>query len=280
MELDTGSPMSLSQYVDEIHRHPLLTREEEAELTTRYAKDQDPRVAARLVTANLRLVVKIAYEYRRSSKNILDLVQEGNLGLMQAVRKFDPTRGVKLSSYAAWWIRAYILRYILNNHRLVKVGTTQAQRKLFFNLKRVKARFAAMGQEQDIAEIAKILGVEEADVVEMDQRLASGETSLDAPVGDADGRESTLLELLPGNTQSQDEMVDRERLSERAISVMREVRNELTGTDVLIFDRRIASDSPLTLQELGDQLGISRERVRQLEARLVRRLTAAFHAHG
>lgn len=272
--------MSLSQYVDEIHRHPLLTREEEAELTTRYAQDQDPRVAARLVTANLRLVVKIAYEYRRSSKNILDLIQEGNLGLMQAVRKFDPNRGVKLSSYAAWWIRAYILRYILNNHRLVKVGTTQAQRKLFFNLKRVKARFAAMGQEQDIAEIAKILGVEEADVVEMDQRLASGETSLDAPVGDADGRESTLLELLPGNAQNQDEMVDRERLSERAISVMREVRNELTGTDVLIFDRRIASDSPLTLQELGDQLGISRERVRQLEARLVKRLAAAFHAHG
>lgn len=273
--------MSLSQYVDEIHRHPLLTREEEAELTTRYAKDQDPRVAARLVTANLRLVVKIAYEYRRSSKNILDLVQEGNLGLMQAVRKFDPTRGVKLSSYAAWWIRAYILRYILNNHRLVKVGTTQAQRKLFFNLKRVKARFAAMGQEQDIAEIAKILGVEEADVVEMDQRLASGETSLDAPVGDSDGRESTMLELLPGNAPEQDSLLDRERDSERMLSFLKDFRRGLHGTDLVIFDRRMVADTPLTLQEIGDQLGISRERVRQLESRLTRRIKDGYTGvHG
>ena len=154
----------------------------------KFLQTQDPALAAQLVTANLRLVVKIAYEYRRAYKNIMDLVQEGNIGLMQAVKRYDPYRGVKLSSYAAWWIRAYILRFILNNWRLVKLGTTQAQRKLFFNLRKKRAELVAMGIDPTDAEVAKQLNVPESDVAEMDVRLQSSEKSLDAPVGDAEGR--------------------------------------------------------------------------------------------
>ncbi|HEX3854640.1 MAG TPA: sigma-70 family RNA polymerase sigma factor, partial [Polyangiaceae bacterium] len=149
----------LQAYMREVQRHPLLSSDEEHKLAVEYVKGQDRDVAARLVTANLRLVVKIAYEYRRAYRNMMDLVQEGNIGLMQAVKRYDPYRGVKLSSYAAWWIRAYMLRFILNNWRLVKVGTTQAQRKLFFNLNKEKARLTAMGIEPSHAEIAKRLNV-------------------------------------------------------------------------------------------------------------------------
>src|SRR5204862_1537411 len=144
----------MAAYLREVQRHPLLTPEQTHELAARFIKTQDPAIAAQLVTANLRLVVKIAYEYRRAYKNIMDLVQEGNIGLMQAVKRYDPYRGVKLSSYAAWWIRAYILRFILNNWRLVKLGTTQAQRKLFFNLNKEKAKLSAMGIEPTHAAIA------------------------------------------------------------------------------------------------------------------------------
>ena len=151
----------LQAYMQDVSRYPLLSREEEHALAVKYTETGDVEAAARLVTANLRLVVKIAYDYRRAYKNLLDLVQEGNIGLMQAVKKYDPYKGVKLSSYAAWWIRAYILRFILNNHRLVKLGTTQAQRKLFFNLKKEKAKLSAMGIEPTAEVIAKRLDVPE-----------------------------------------------------------------------------------------------------------------------
>ena len=193
-----ADPMQV--YMREIQRHRLLTPDEEHSLAVTYAKTQDVAAAARLVTANLRLVVKIAYEYRRAYKNIMDLIQEGNIGLMQAVKRYDPYRGVKLSSYAAWWIRAYMLRFILNNWRLVKIGTTQAQRRLFFNLSKEKARLTAMGIEPTHAQIATNLRVEEKDVVEMDRRLARGDASLDAPVGDSEGRQTTRMELLPAMT--------------------------------------------------------------------------------
>ncbi len=178
---------ALQLYMQEVQRHPLLTADEEHRLAEHYLKTGDVNAAARLVTANLRLVVKLAFEYRRAYRNIMDLIQEGNIGLMQAVKRYDPYRGVKLSSYAAWWIRAYILRFILNNWRLVKLGTTQAQRKLFFNLNKEKARLAAMGIEPTHAEVALRLNVDEKDVVEMDRRLASGDASLDVSIGDSEG---------------------------------------------------------------------------------------------
>ena len=262
----------LQAYLREVQRHALLTPDEEKTLTTYYQKNQDVRTAARLVTANLRLVVKLAYEYRRAYKNIMDLIQEGNIGLMQAVKRYDPYRGVKLSSYAAWWIRAYILRYILNNWRLVKLGTTQAQRKLFFNLNKEKARLSAMGIEPSSAEIAKRLQVEEKEVIDMDRRLSSGEASLDAPVGDSEGRSVSRIELLPSQTTGPDAAVETREMGDLVHGHLMTFRDTLKGKDVLIFDKRMVAEDPLTLQELGDEFGISRERVRLLEARVTSRL--------
>jgi RNA polymerase sigma-32 factor len=262
----------MQQYLREVQRHPLLTPEEEHALAVKYVGTGDVAAAARLVTANLRLVVKLAYEYRRAYKNIMDLVQEGNIGLMQAVKRYDPYRGVKLSSYAAWWIRAYILRFILNNWRLVKLGTTQAQRKLFFNLNKEKARLSAMGIEPSSAEIARRLGVEEQEVTDMDRRLSSGEMSLDAPVGDTEGLPVSRLEMMPTTASGPDTAVAEGEIQQMVKAKLADFRTTLKGKDIQIFDERLVAEDPLTLQELGDRFGISRERVRQLEARLTGRL--------
>ncbi len=282
IELDEGSPFPsrrpatralarmdpLQLYMQEVQRHPLLTTEEEHELAVEYHRTTDVKVAARLVTANLRLVVKLAYEYRRAYRNIMDLVQEGNIGLMQAVRRYDPYRGVKLSSYAAWWIRAYILRYILNNWRLVKLGTTQAQRKLFFNLNKEKARLTAMGIEPSHAEIAERLNVHESEVIEMDRRLSAGDASLDANVGDADGRPTSRLDLMPAPTAGPDQLSESLELHELVRAELAKFKQTLAGRDLDIFERRLISEEPVTLQQLGDEYGVSRERMRQLEARI------------
>jgi RNA polymerase sigma-32 factor len=262
----------MQQYLREVQRHSLLTPDEEHSLAVKYSTSADVAAAARLVTANLRLVVKIAYEYRRAYKNIMDLVQEGNIGLMQAVKRYDPYRGVKLSSYAAWWIRAYILRFILNNWRLVKLGTTQAQRKLFFNLNKEKARLSAMGIEPSAAEIARRLGVEENEVSDMDRRLSAGEMSLDAPVGDSEGRAVSRLEMLPTSVSGPDAVVAEGEMQQIVKEKLADFRTTLKGKDIQIFDERLVAEEPLTLQELGDKFGISRERVRQLEARLTGKL--------
>ena len=270
---------ALQAYMREVQRHPLLSADDEHKLAVQYQKTEDREVAARLVTANLRLVVKIAYEYRRAYRNMMDLVQEGNIGLMQAVKRYDPYRGVKLSSYAAWWIRAYMLRFILNNWRLVKVGTTQAQRKLFFNLNKEKARLTAMGIEPSHAEIAKRLNVAESEVTEMDRRLARADASLDATVNEADGRSTTRLELMPSSNATPDQIAEGSEFSALLHAQLDEFRKTLTGKDIEIFDKRVVADEPLTLQELGDQFGVSRERVRQLEARLMGKLRDHLRAN-
>ena len=262
----------MQAYLREVNRHALLTRDEEKELTRQYAETGDPQVAARLVTANLRLVIKLAYEYRRAYKNMMDLVQEGNIGLMQAVKRYDPYRGVKLSSYAAWWIRAYMLRFILNNWRLVKLGTTQAQRKLFFNLNKQKAKLTAMGIEPTAEEIATRLGVKEREVREMDRRMSSSEASLDAPLGDAEGRSVARVELMPAADRATDDTVASRQLSELLNQHLGVFRDTLEGKELVIFDKRMVAEDPLTLQKLGDGFGVSRERVRQLEARLTGKL--------
>ncbi len=265
---------AMSAYLREVQRHPLLTPEQTHEIAVKFLATQDPDIAARLVTSNLRLVVKIAYEYRRAYKNIMDLVQEGNIGLMQAVKRYDPYRGVKLSSYAAWWIRAYILRFILNNWRLVKLGTTQAQRKLFFNLRKKKAELMAMGIDPTNAEIAKQLNVPESDVAEMDVRLAANEKSLDAPVGDAEGRSIAKVDMMPSLADGPEALMADEELQALLKEKLAGFREQLLAKEkeLAIFDLRLVSDDPLTLQELGDKFGISRERVRQLEQRLTGRL--------
>jgi RNA polymerase sigma-32 factor len=269
---------ALQVYMREVQRHPLLSPDEEHRLAIHYQKNQDVDTAARLVTANLRLVVKIAYEYRRAYRNMMDLIQEGNIGLMQAVKRYDPYRGVKLSSYAAWWIRAYMLRFILNNWRLVKLGTTQAQRKLFFNLSKEKARLSALGIEPTHAEIAKRLNVAESEVVEMDRRLARADASLDASVNESDGRTTTRLELMPSTGAGPDQIAEGTELTELLHERLDTFRKTLSGKDVAIFDKRLVADEPLTLQELGTEFGVSRERVRQLEARLAGKLREYLRA--
>jgi RNA polymerase sigma-32 factor len=262
----------LAAYMRDVQRYKLLTPEQEHSLAVKYAADGDLDAARELVTSNLRLVVKIAYDYRQAYKNLLDLVQEGNIGLMQAVKKYDPYKGVKLSSYAAWWIRAYMLRFILNNHRLVKVGTTQAQRKLFFNLKKEKARLAAMGIEATPALIAERLNVPEHEVVSMDRRLSAGEASLDAPVGAGDGRQVARVELVPGHAAGMDDVLAEQQLGDQLKGKIHEFGATLAGKEKRIFDERLLAEDPRTLQELGTEFGVSRERVRQLEKRLLEKL--------
>jgi RNA polymerase sigma-32 factor len=262
----------LQAYMREVQQHALLSKTEEHELATRYVKTGDVNAAARLVTANLRLVVKIAYEYRRAYRNMMDLIQEGNIGLMQAVKRYDPYRGVKLSSYAAWWIRAYMLRYMLNNWRMVKLGTTQAQRKLFFNLNKEKARLSAMGIEPTPAEIAQRLSVDEKEVVEMDRRLSRGDASLDMPVGDGDNSSVARVELLSSGSPGPEQDTTSAQLNQILHTELQRFRQTLSGKDAIIFDKRMVSEEPLTLQELGNEFGVSRERVRQLESRIAGKL--------
>jgi RNA polymerase sigma-32 factor len=264
----------LGVYMRDVQRYPLLSKEQEHELAVRFLEEDDLEAAKQLVTSNLRLVVKIAYDYRQAYKNILDLVQEGNIGLMQAVKKYDPYKGVKLSSYAAWWIRAYILRYILNNHRLVKVGTTQAQRKLFFNLQKEKARLSAMGIEPTAEVIAERLNVPKRDVVSMDMRLAAGDASLDAPVGMGDGRTVARVELLPSEDVRVDDTLADAEVGDQFSSKIHEFGETLEGKEKQIFADRLVAEDPKTLQSLGDDFGVSRERVRQIEKRLLQKLKA------
>jgi RNA polymerase sigma-32 factor len=267
-----GAPLArydpLQAYMRDVQRYPLLTPEQERSTAIKYFEEGDVDAAARLVTANLRLVVKIAYDYRRAHKNISDLIQEGNIGLMQAVKKYDPYKGVKLSTYAAWWIRAYILRFILNNARLVKVGTTQAQRKLFFNLKKEKARLSALGIEPTIEELATRLKVTNDEVTHMDRRLAAGDMSLDAPLNADDSGSQSRLDMLAADHEGVDDTLAGAQMDALLHAKLQQFGTTLTGKDARLFHDRMLAEQPLTLQELGNEFGVSRERVRQLEKRL------------
>ena len=255
----------------EVHRHPLLTREQERELAEEFRRTGDLKAAYRLVASNLRLVVKIANEYHRNPLSLLDLIQEGNIGLMQAVKKYDPSRGVKLSSYAAWWIRAYILRYIMDNWRMVKLGTTEAQRKLFFKLRQEQDRLMSQGFEVTPKLLADRLNVTEQDVVEMDQRLRHDELSLDAPIGE-DGSTTRADRFLPAEGTPADVRLGNEELKKLFRDKLGEFAKDLRDKERFIFEKRLMSDEPLTLQEIGDKYGISRERARQIEANLISRI--------
>ncbi|UCF29927.1 MAG: RNA polymerase factor sigma-32 [bacterium] len=269
----------IGAYYQEIRHYPVLTREEEKELAISYLEDGEVDAAYSLVTSNLRLVIKIAMEYRRLWKEIVDLIQEGNVGLMQAVKKYDPYRGVRFSSYAAWWIRAYIIRYIMNNTRMVKIGTTQAQRTLYFQMGRERERLRRMGIEPDSKAIAKSLSVKESEVEEMAKRLRGGDVSLDATLGGMDS-DFTLLEALPAPQPGADEIVADAQARSVYLEKLAEYVAGLSERDKKIFTSRWMRDDPLTLQEIGEQLGVTRERVRQLEARILKNLRKHLEGEG
>src|SRR5262245_33329454 len=262
----------LRRYLTEIRRYSLLDREEEHRLAVEYKEFGNIEAAYRLVTSNLRLVVMIAREYQRAFSNLLDLIQEGNIGLMEAVKNFDPYRGVRFPSYAVWWIRAYIIRYIMNNWRMVKIGTTQAQRKLFFNLQKEKKRLEEEGFTPGPKLLAQRLDVKEAEVVEMEQRLANRDLSTDVPIGE-DG-ERTLLSLLADNKLTPEESFTEKEYRQVLKEKMQRFAEALKDKELVIFRERLLTEEPLTLREIGERYGISRERVRQIEERVKKRLRA------
>ncbi|RJX33923.1 MAG: sigma-70 family RNA polymerase sigma factor [Desulfarculus sp.] len=258
----------LQRYLWEARRYPLLTREQEQELTRRYYEHGDRDAAAKLVTSNLRLVVKIAMDHQRYwMRNLLDLIQEGNIGLLQAVQKFDPFRGIKFSYYASFWIKAYILKFVMDNWRLVRLGTTQAQRKLFYNLRREQEKLRAQGISPGPKLLSTRLGVPEQDVIDMSQRLDSWELSLDAPVRDES--EESHQNFLPDETPAVDETLADDELRQLFHQQLMAVRETLDEKERDILDRRLLADNPMTLSELGEEHGVSRERVRQIQARLM-----------
>lgn len=261
----------LQMYLLEVKRFNLLTREDETQLAIRVRDQNDEKAAYKLVTSNLRLVIKIAMDFHRYwTKNLLDLIQEGNLGLLQAVRKFDPYRGIKFSYYASFWIKAYMLKFIMDNWKLVKIGTTQSQRKLFFNLAKERDKLIAEGFRPEPRLLAERLDVKEEEVVEMSQRLGGWELSLTAPVGD-DSRE-VFGSLLPDHKSDAEEQLSDAQTKTLLSEKLREYRQALSGKEAEIFDTRILAEKPVTLQELGDKYHISRERVRQIQEKMIKNI--------
>jgi RNA polymerase sigma-32 factor len=258
-------------YLREINRLPLLTPEEEFKLATRYRKYNDREAAEKLATSNLRFVVKVAYGYKTYGMKLFDLIQEGNMGLMMAVKKFDPYKGYRLISYAVWWIRAYIQNFIIKSWSLVKIGTTEAQKKLFYRIGRVRKALEADGEnEAKYERLACDLDVTKDDIVEMEQRMAERDLSLDSPLGD--DHESTYLDLLQESSLNQEECLaleeEKKILDREVLSAMK----RLNPKEEYVIKNRIMSDSSLTLQEIGNHLNLSRERVRQIESEALKKL--------
>lgn len=269
---------ALQRYLTEIRKFSLMTPEEERKVATKAFEEKDLNARNRLVTANLRLVVKIAMEYRRAYAQILDLIQEGNAGLVQAVNRFNPYRGVKLSTYSAWWIRAYILKFLMDNKSLVRMGTTDAQRKLFFRLRSEAEKMYALTQRFDAKLLAENIGVREQDVVEMQQRLSKGDVSLDAPTGtEGDQRP---VDALASDLEAADVKLERDQLLGVLRREMKAVEAMLNERDIYIFRNRIIADDPITLQDVGDKFGITRERARQLETKILQKIRARLQDAG
>ena len=262
---------ALTHYMAQLRNYAPISREQEHALALRWVEEHDRDAARQLVLANLRLVVKVAMEYRRAWTNVLDLIQEGNLGLLQATQRFDPYKGVKLSSYAVYWIRAYILKYILDNIRLVRLGKTRAERKLFFRLNKEKRELERMGFEAVPKLLAERLDVSESDVVDMEQRLSRNDLSLQAPAFSDDDRQE-IGDRMPAPGASVEQTVADAELRRVFMERVHEFAGGLEPRDRRIVDARILAEEPLSLQELGTEFGVSRERVRQLEARIVTQL--------
>lgn len=261
----------LSRYIAEIRRYPLLTREQEQELTQKYKATRDPAIAQVLVTSNLRFVVKIAAEYTKFGAKLIDLIQEGNVGLMHAVKEFNPDKGVRLITYAVWWIRGFIQEFLMRQYSMVRIGTTQNQRKLFYQLQKQSEELERLGFKDAVAQISGRLGVSEEEVIDMKQRLSGRDVSLDAPVNEAQTSHLLDMQSDPNEVELDDQLGHLEQLKMLREKI-EDIRPDLNEKELFLLDNRLLADEPLTLQDIGDKYGITREAVRQLEARLLLKL--------
>jgi RNA polymerase sigma-32 factor len=266
---------SLESYLVQINQFPLLTKEQEFKLAVRYRKHTDIEAAQKLITSNLRFVVKVAFEYKSYGVKLLDLIQEGNIGLMMAVKKFDPYKGYRFISYAIWWIRAYIQNFIIKTWSLVKIGTTQAQKKLFYKIGKIRKALESNGEDEKKYELlAQDLDVAKEDIIEMEQRMAARDLSLDAPFDE--GQELTHLDLLKEESLNQEEVFAQDEEKKIREHEVQNAMRRLNEKEVYVIKNRIMADEPLTLQQIGDHLKLSRERVRQIESEALKKLKKEF----
>jgi len=270
---------SIETYLVQINQFPLLSQEEEFKLAVRYRKYYDKEegieAAHKLITSNLRFVVKVALEYKSYGAKLQDLIQEGNIGLMMAVKKFDPHKGYRFISYAIWWIRAYIQNFIIKTWSLVKIGTTQAQKKLFYKIGKVRKALESNGESEKKYELlARDLDVAKEDIVEMEQRMSSRDLSLDAPFDE--GQELTHLDLLKEKSPNQEEAFAQEEEKRIREHEVQNAMKRLNEKEVYVIKNRIMAEEPLTLQQIGDHLKLSRERVRQIESEALKKLKREF----
>ncbi len=284
LDLERATPSSsaltpqdpVTRYMAEIRRYPLLTKEEEKKLAIRYYETHDPKAAEVLVTSNLRFVVKIASEYSRFGARLIDLIQEGNLGLMHAVKEFNPYKGARLITYSVWWIRGYIQEYLMRQYSLVRIGTTHNQRKLFYQLQKERENLEQLGFNEAVAQLSGRLGISEKEVEVMHQRLQGRDLSLNQKVGD-----ETQAELLDFQSQPEENDLEEQLGLIEEIDLLQsrieELRPTLNERELILLDQRLLADEPLTLQEIGERYGITREAVRQMENRLLEKIRKGFN---
>ena len=263
----------VAQYMAEIRKYPVLTREQEQEVALKYKETGDPQLAELLVTSNLRFVVKVAMEYSKFGTQLIDLIQEGNVGLMHAVKEFNPHAGVRIISYAVWWIRGYIQEYLMRQYSMVRIGTTQNQRKLFYQLQKHHDELEKMGEENKVGLLSGRLGVSEKEIQDMTMRMSGRDFSLDTPIDKADGEGETFLSQQEKKSEYDvlGELAHQEELS-KLREHLGSIQGELNEREAFLLSQRLLSDSPKTLQEVGDEYGITREAVRQMELRLIKKL--------
>jgi RNA polymerase sigma-32 factor len=268
----------LTRYMSEIRRYPLLSKEEEYALAVRLKEHGDREAAQKLVTANLRFVVKIAAEYSKFGAKLIDLVQEGNVGLMHAVREFNPYKGVRLITYAVWWIRGQIQEYLMRHYSMVRIGTTAQQRKLFYELQKERDKLERMGFEAGIAQLSGRLGIPEEEIKEVGERVLNRDISLSLPVGDESrGQELIDLQADANEVLADEELANKEQL-ELLKTNIEKIKPELSERENYILENRLLSDEPMTLQEIGDKYKITREAARQMETRLIQKIRKNMQA--
>lgn len=266
---------SISRYMAEIRQYPLLSKEDEKKLTLKYYETGDPQAAEILVKANLRFVVKVASEYAKFGSRLIDLIQEGNVGLMHAIKEFNPYKGVRLITYAVWWIRGYIREYLMKQYSMVKIGTTQNQRKLFYQLQKEKDNIDKLGETEVIKQLSSKLGINENEVEDMTKRMFLRDLSLDQPIDE--NSNSTLIDMQSADSNEPlDDLIDLKDQLKLLTDKIDTLKKDLNKKELYILEERILSEEPKSLAEIGRERGVSREAVRQMEARVIEKIKNYF----